>query len=107
MGSALDKSIVEMNRSAMQLLTAQQVANAQLQLQTQQNQAVQITHMDILRSLNESTQQRNFDHIFTRIPMYNGTNKEGFLEWVERFEAASMQNGRVTCSYLLGRFPSS
>ena len=47
----------------MQLLTAQQTANTQLQLQTQQNNAVQIAYMDALRFLAESTQQRNFGHI--------------------------------------------
>ena len=48
-----------MNMSVMQLLVAQQAANVQLQLQTQQNQAMQIAHMDALRSLSKSTQQRN------------------------------------------------
>ena len=35
--------------------------------------------LDALRSLAESTQHRNFDHIFVCIPIYDGTNKEGFL----------------------------
>ena len=80
-GSTLDQSIADMNRSVMQLLTAQQAANAQLQLQTQQNQAVQIAHTNSLTSLAESNQQRNFDHIFASIPIYDDTNKEGFFEW--------------------------
>ena len=41
----------------MQLLTAPQAANVQLQLQKQEKQAVQIAHMDALRSLAESTWQ--------------------------------------------------
>ena len=61
----------------MQLLTAQQAANAQLQLQTWENQVVQIVHTDALRSLAESTQHRNFDHIFVSIPTYDGIHKEG------------------------------
>ena len=77
--SALDQSTEHINQSVMQLLTAQQPANVQLQLQTQQNQAVQITHTNTLKSLAESTQQRNFHHIFPSIPIYDGTNKEGFL----------------------------
>ena len=44
-GSTLDQSIADMNRFVMQLLFAQQAANAQLQLQIQQNQAVQIAHI--------------------------------------------------------------
>ena len=65
--------------SVMQLWTSQQAANVQLQLQTQQNQAVQVAYMDAVRSLAESTHQRNFNHIFMSIPTYNGTNKEEFL----------------------------
>ena len=45
-----------MNRSVMQLLIAQQAANAQLQLQTQQKQAVQIAPSNALKTLAESTQ---------------------------------------------------
>ena len=78
-GSALDQTIADMNSSVMQLFTAQQAANALLQLQTQQNQAVQITHTSTLKTLAESTQQRKFDHICVCIPIHDGTKKEGFL----------------------------
>ena len=101
--STQDQSIADMSRSVMQLLTAQQTANVQLELQTQQNQAIQITHMDALRSLAESTQQRKFDHIFISIPIYDGTNREVFLEWVKRLEAACLQSGRDSCMEALGK----
>ena len=77
-GSALDQSSADMNRSVMQLLTAQQAANVQLQLQTMQSQVVQITHTNTFRNMAESTQERNFDHIYASIPIYDGTDK-GFL----------------------------
>ena len=72
--SVLDQSIVDMNQSFIQLLTAQQAADVQLQLQTQQNHTVQIAHTNALMSSAESTQKRNYDHIFASIPMYDGTN---------------------------------
>ena len=62
----------------MQLSTSQQAANVQLQLQKQQNQAVQIANTNALKFLAGSTLQRNFDHIFASIPIYDGTNKEEF-----------------------------
>ena len=64
----------------MQLLAGQQAASVQQQPQTQQNPAVQIAHMDALKSLAESTQQRKFNHIFVSIPMYDGTDKERCFE---------------------------
>ena len=78
----------------MQVFTAQQAANVQLQLQIQQNQAVQIDYTNTLISLAESTQQRNFDHIFASIPIYNRTNKEGVSNCIERLEATCLQRGR-------------
>ena len=51
----------------------------ELQLQTQHNQAVQIVYTNTLKSSAESAQQRNFDHIFASIPIYDGTNEEEFL----------------------------
>ena len=70
-GSALDQSIADMNRSVMELLSSQQAANVQLQLQTQQNQDGQIAYMNTLKYLDEPTQQRTFDHIFANIPIYD------------------------------------
>ena len=74
-GSTLDQSIADMNQSVMQLLTAQWAANVQLQLQTQQKLGCEIAHTNVLKSLDESTQQRNFDHILASIPIYDANNK--------------------------------
>ena len=63
----------------------------QLKLQTQQNQTLHIAHTNTLKTLTESTQQRNFDHIFVSIQIYDGTKKEGFFEWIERLKAACLQ----------------
>ena len=78
----------------MQLLTTQQAAKVQLQLQTQQKQAVQIAHTNALKTLAESTQKRNFDHIFVSIPIYDNAEKEGFFKWVERLVAACYKSGK-------------
>ena len=72
-GSVRDNSTEDMSRSVMLLLTAQQAANVSLQLQTQQNLAVQIAHTNALKTRAESTQQSKFDNIFTSIPIYEGT----------------------------------
>ena len=59
--------------------------------------------MDALRSLAESTKQRNFDHILVNIPIYDGTNKEGFFKWVERLEAACLQSRKDIHTEVLGK----
>ena len=37
------------------------------------------------------------------IPIYDGTNKEGLFKWVERLEAACLQNRRDICTEVLGK----
>ena len=59
--------------------------------------------MDALRSIAESTQQQNFDHILVSIQTYDGANKEGFFKWVERLEAACLQSGRDIHTEVLGK----
>ena len=76
----------------MQPLAVQQASNAQLLVQAQQSQAVQMAHTDVLRALNESTQQRTFDHIFTSIPVFDGTNKEKNFKLVQMLESACLHS---------------
>ena len=60
----------------MQLLGAHVRANVGLKVKVQKNQSVQMTYTNALRLLAESTQERNFDHIFASIPVFSGTKKE-------------------------------
>ena len=45
-------------------------------------------HMGTLQQLANSTYQRNFYHIFASIPIYDGSDREGFFPWLESLEAA-------------------
>ena len=45
-------------------------------------------HTGALQQLATSTYQRNFDHIFPSIPIYDGSDREGFFLWLECLEAA-------------------
>ena len=62
--TALDNSIADMNKAVLQQLTSQKATSIQLQLQAQQNQAMKIMHMDVQRTLAESTQQGNLQSHF-------------------------------------------
>ena len=44
----------------------------------------------------DSTQQKDFDHIFVSLPDVGGTKNEDFFEWVKRLESACLQGGRDT-----------
>ena len=60
-------------------------------------------HTGALQQLATSTYQRNFDHIFASIPIYDGSNREDFFPWLERFEAACFYSGRNIKTEALGR----
>ena len=40
-------------------------------------------HTGALQQLATSTYQQNFDHIFASIPIYDGSDREGFFPWLE------------------------
>ena len=60
-------------------------------------------HTGALQQLATSTYQRNFDHIFASIPIYDGSNREGFFPWLEQLEAACFYSGRNIITEALGR----
>ena len=51
-------------------------------------------HMGTLQHLATSTYQRNFDHIFACIPIYDRSDRDDFFLWLECLEAACFYSGR-------------
>ena len=49
------------------------------------------------------TYQRNFDHIFAGIPIYDRSHREGFFPWLEHLEAACFYSRRNVKTEALGR----
>ena len=83
-------------QSMMQLARAQDQTNKQLQQHIQQGQVNLQAHTGALQQLAVSTYQRNFDHIYASIPIYDGSDREGFFPWFECLEAACFYSGRIS-----------
>ena len=60
-------------------------------------------HTGALQQLTTSNYQRNFDHIFASIPIYDGSDREGFFPWLGHLEAACFYSGRNIKTEALGR----
>ena len=60
-------------------------------------------HAGALHQLANSTHQRNYDHIFASIPIYDGSNREEFFPWLDCLEAACYYCGRDIKTEALGR----
>ena len=67
----------------LQLARAQDQTNRCLQQHQQQGQINMQAHTGALQQLATSTYQCNFDHIVASIPIYDGSDREGFFPWLE------------------------
>ena len=100
---ALENTFGTVGQSMLQLARAQDQMNRHLQQNLQQGQMNMQAHTGALQQLATSTYQQNFDHIFTRIPFYNGSDREGFFSWLEQLEAACFYSRRNIKTEALGR----
>ena len=101
--SALENTFDSVGQSMLQLARAQDQTNRQLQQHIQQGQINMQAHTGALQQLATSTYQRNFNHIFASIPIYDGSDREGFFPWLECLEAACFYSGRNIKTEALGR----
>ena len=85
------------------LARVQDQMNHHLQQYIQQGQLNMKAHAGSLHQLANSTHQGNYDHIFARIPIYDGSNREEFFPWLDWLEAACYYCGRDIKTEALGR----
>ena len=81
--TALENTFRMVGQSMLQLDRAHDQTNRHLQQLLQQGQINMQAHMGALQQLATSTYQCNFDHIFASIPIYDGSDREGFFPWSE------------------------
>ena len=99
----LENTFDNMGQSMLQLARVQDQTNRHLQQHIQQGQLNMQAHAGALHELANSTHQRNYDHIFASIPVYDGSNREEFFPWLDRLEAACYYCGRDIKTEALGR----
>ena len=97
--TALENTFGTVSQSMLQMARAQDQTNRHLQQGHLNMQA----HTGALQQLATSMYQHNFDHIFASIPIYDGSDREGFFPWLECLEAACFYSGRNIKTEALGR----
>ena len=60
-------------------------------------------HTGALQQLATSTYQRNFNHIFASVPIYDRSDKEGFFLWLKCLEAVCFYSGKNIKTETFGR----
>ena len=101
--SALEGTFDTFGQSMLQLARVQDQTNRHLQQHIQQGQLNMQAYTGALQQLANSTYQRNFDHIFASIPIYDRSDSEGFFLWLEHLEAACFYSRRNVKTEALGR----
>ena len=101
--TALENTFDNMGQSMLQLARVQDQTNCHLQQHIQQEQLNMQAHASALHQLANSTHQRNYDHIFASIPIFDGSSREEFFPWLDRLEAACYYCGRDIKTEALGR----
>ena len=86
--TALENTFDYMGQSMLQLARVQDQTNRHLQQHIQQGQLNMQAHAGAIHELANSTHQRNYDHIFASIPVYDGSNRDEFFPWLDHLEAA-------------------
>ena len=89
----LEQSIAHMNESIAELLTTQTLASRTQQAHTQASLDLQQTQVDALRELAVATKQRQFDTAFAAIPVFDGSDRSKFFDWIEALEANCYASG--------------
>ena len=100
---ALENTFGTVDQLMLQLARAQDQTNRHLQEHLQQGQMNMQVHTGALQQLATSTYQWKFDHIFASVPIYDGSDREGFFPWLEQLEAACFYSGRNIKTEALGR----
>ena len=77
--SGLEGTFDTVGQSMLQLARAQDQINRHLQQHIQQGQLNMQAHMGTLQQLANLSYQRNFNQIFASIPLYDGSDREGFF----------------------------
>ena len=101
--SALEGTFDSVGQCMLQLARVQDQTNRHLLQHIQQGQLNMQADTGTLQQLANSTYQRNFNHIFASIPIYDGIDREGFFPWLECLEAACIYSRRSVKTEALGR----
>ena len=92
--SGLEDSFRELGNSMKDVWNVQKNLNSTMKDHIQIATQVNKKNTEALERLNESTRQRDHDHMFMSIEVYDGTDPKKFEPWIEQIEIACRISGR-------------
>ena len=86
--SNLENSFVSLNKSIQDMIETQQLVNFEMQ-------EIQRENVTAIQRLTETSKQRNYDYLFSDIPIFSGEDKEELEPWLDRLEIACDISNRI------------
>ena len=92
--SGMEYVIQQMGNTVMQVANTTQQLTQQLQDQLERTNETQMLQIEALQGLTTLTAQQKYDRLFTQIPVFDGSDKSKFNDWLELVEDFCEMSGR-------------
>ena len=92
--AGLEKTFRDMGESMKDVFASQQVFNKTMKSSLEASAKAQLQQTEALEKLNLSTRQRDHDHMFASIKLYDGKDPKEFDTWVDQIMTACKISGR-------------
>ena len=99
----LNQSFNQLGVSMAEAVERQNKVNKSLQDYVDLSSRTQLAQVEALKNLSDSNIQRNFDHLIAAVPIFDGTDRDMFLDWAERLEILCVRSGRSIRNEAIGR----
>ena len=101
--TGLENSFDHFGRTMTEVLNSQQRANRNLEEQFRRANETQESQTEAMQDMAKVNYQMKFDHMFTSVPIYDGTDPGSFDDWLSQIESLCEISQRDVRVELMGR----
>ena len=98
----LENSFDQFGRTIFEVFSAQQRTNQNLEEQFHRANETQESQAEAMQDMAQANFQMKFDHMFVRVPMYDGTDPDTFDDWLYQIESLCELSHRDVRVELMG-----
>ena len=100
--TGLENSFSQFGRTMSEVLKSQQRTNQNLEEQFRRANETQEFQTEAMQDMTQANFQMKFDHMFARVPMYDGTDPDIFDDWLYQIESLCEMSHRDVRIELMG-----
>ena len=100
--TGLENSFDQFGQTIFEVLSAQQRTNQNLEEQFYRANETQEFQVEAMQDMAQANFQMRFNHMFTGVPMYDGTDPDSFDDWLYQIESLCEVSHRDVRVELMG-----